>query len=75
MGNIVSVKSTQAPDTGVINKVEQVFAPKHYLADRLNKHLRTSYTKFRLSTHKLLVERCRWMEPMLRYEMRKCTFW
>ena len=35
--------------------------------------MRTSYTKFRLSSHKLLVERGRWMKPKLQYEIRKCT--
>ena len=39
----------------------------------MDKNLRTSYTKFRLSSHKLLVERGRWMKHKLQYEMRKCT--
>ena len=39
----------------------------------MDKKLRTSYTKFRLGSHKLLVERGPWMKPKLQYEMRKCT--
>ena len=39
----------------------------------MDKKLRSSYTKFRLNSHKLLVERGRWMKPKLQYEMRKCT--
>ena len=50
-----------------------MFTSEPYLADRMDKHLRTSYTKFRQSSHKLLVERGRWMKPKLQYEMRKCT--
>ena len=48
--------------------VKQVFTPEPYLADLMEMHLRTSYTKFRLGSHKLLVE-----QPKLQYEMRKCT--
>ena len=50
-----------------------MFSSEPYLADEMDKHLRTSYTKFRLSSHKLLVELGRWMKPKLQYEMRKCT--
>ena len=39
----------------------------------MDKNLRTHYSKFRLSSHKLLVERGRWMKTKLQYEMRKCT--
>ena len=54
-------------------EVKQVFTSEPDLAHRMDKHLRTSYTKFRLSSHKLLVERGRRMKPKLKYEMRKCT--
>ena len=36
-------------------------------------NLRTAFTKFRLSSHKLLVERGRWKSLKLDYELRKCT--
>ena len=39
----------------------------------INKKVRTSFTKFRLSSHKLLVERGRWSISKLDYELRKCT--
>ena len=54
-------------------ELEQVFTPESYLSVRMDKKLHTSYTKFRLSSHKLLVERGGWMKPELQYEMRKCT--
>ena len=38
-----------------------------------NKNLRTGFTKFRMGSHKLLVERCRWKSLKLDYELRKCT--
>ena len=51
-----------------------MFTPESCLSVRMDKNLRTSYyTKLRLSSHKLLVERGRWMKPKLQYEMRKCT--
>ena len=52
-------------------EVKQVFTSEPYLADRMDKHLRTSYTKFRQSSHKLLVESGRWLKPKLQYEMRR----
>ena len=54
-------------------ELKQVFTPESYLSVRMDKKLRSSYTKFRLNSHKLLVERGRWMKPKLQYEMRKCT--
>ena len=50
-----------------------MFTPESYLSVWMDKKLRTSYTKFRLSSHKLLVERGRWMKHKLQYQMRKCT--
>ena len=40
-------------------ELKQVFTPESYLSVRMDKKLRTAYTKFRLSSHKLLVERGR----------------
>ena len=55
-------------------ELKQVFTPESYLSVRMDKKLRTSYyTKFGLSSHKLLVERGPWMTPKQQYEMRKCT--
>ena len=54
-------------------ELKQVFTPESYLSVRMDKKLQTSYTKFRLNSNKLLVERGRWMNPKLQYEMRKCT--
>ena len=54
-------------------ELKQVLTPESYLSVRMDKKLRTSYTKFRLSSHKLLVERGQWMKLNLQYEMRKCT--
>ena len=53
--------------------MKQVFTPGSYLSVMVDKKLRTSYTKFRLGSHRLLVERGRWMKSELQYEMRKCT--
>ena len=36
-------------------------------------NLRTCYTKLRLSRHKFLVERGRWLKPKIQYTDRKCT--
>ena len=54
-------------------EIKQVFTSEPYLANKMDKHLCSFYTKFRLSSHKLLVDRGRWMKPKLQYEMRKCT--
>ena len=38
-------------------ELKQEFTPESYLSVRMDKKLRTSYTKFKLTSHKLLVER------------------
>ena len=48
--------------------------PESYLTININKNLLTAFTKFRLSSHKLLVERGRWKSLKLDYELRKCTY-
>ena len=55
------------------NDIKQVHKPERYLTMDINKNLRTAFTKFRLSSHKLLVERGRWKSLKLDYELRKCT--
>ena len=54
-------------------EIKQVHKPESYLTININKNVRTSFTKFRLSSHKLLVERGRWTISKLDYELRKCT--
>ena len=54
-------------------EIKQVHKPERYLTININKNLRTVFTKFRLSSHKLLVERGRWKSLKLDYELRKCT--
>ena len=50
-------------------ELKQVFTPESYLSLRMDKILRTSYAKFRLSSHKLLVERGRWMKLQEMYSL------
>ena len=50
-------------------EIKQVHKPEAYLTV----NIRTSFTKFRLNSHKLLVERGRWTISKLDYKLRKCT--
>ena len=54
-------------------EIKQVHKPEAYLTININRKVRTSFTKFRLSSHKLLVERGRWTISKLDYKLRKCT--
>ena len=54
-------------------EIKQVHKQERYLTINIYKNLRTAFTKFRLSSHKLLVERGRWKSLKLDYELRKCT--
>ena len=54
-------------------EIKQVHKPEAYLTININKKVRTSFTKFRLSSHKLLVERGHWTISKLDYKLRKCT--
>ena len=60
-------KINSSPRCRLYKELKQVFTPESYLSVRMDKKLRTSYTKFRLSSHKLLVERGPWMKPKLQY--------
>ena len=44
-----------------------------YLTSIISCNLRTSFTKLRLSSHRLMVERGRWMKPKVEFVDRKCT--
>ena len=44
-----------------------------YLQRNINRALRITLTKLRLSSHKLLVERGRWLKPKIEYSNRLCT--
>ena len=50
-----------------------VHKPEAYLTVNINNKVCTSFTKFRLSSHKLLVERRCWTVSQLDYKLRKCT--
>ena len=54
-------------------EIKQVHKPEAYLTININKKVHTSYTKYRLSSHKLVVERGRWTISKLDYKLRKCT--
>ena len=58
---------------GCIKKLNKYISPEAYLTVNINRKVRTSFTKFRLSSHKLLVERGRWTISKLDYKLRKCT--
>ena len=55
-------------------EIKQVHKPEAYLTINLNKNVCTSFTKFRLSSDKLLVERGRWTISRLDYKLRKCIY-
>ena len=56
-------------------EIKQVHKPKAYLTVKIDKKVCTSFTKFRLSSHNLLVERGRWMISKLDYKLMKCTLY
>ena len=51
-------------------EINQVHKPE---VSTLTKKVCTSFTKFKLSSHKLIVERGCWMISKLDYKLRKCT--
>ena len=55
-------------------EIKQVHKPEAYLTVNINKKVHTSVTKFRLGSHKLLVERGRWTISKFDYKLRKCTY-
>ena len=54
---------------GCIKKLNKYISLKKYLTININKKDRTSFTKFRLNSHKILVERGRWATSKLDYEL------
>ena len=54
-------------------EIKKSFGMELYLQDNISRQLRISFTKFRLSSHRLMVERGRWMRPKIEYTERKCT--
>ena len=54
-------------------EIKQVHKPEVYLTVNINNKVCTSFTKFRLSSHKLLLERGCWTVSQLDYKLRKCT--
>ena len=55
------------------NEIKQVHKPEVYLTVNINNKACTSFTKFRLSSHKLLLERGCWTVSQLYHKLRKCT--
>ena len=54
-------------------EIKQVHKPEANLTVNINKKICTSFTKFRLSSDKLIVERGRWTISGLHHKLRKCT--
>ena len=44
-----------------------------YLQRDIHSSIRSAFTKLRLSSHRFMVERGRWMKPKVQYNDRKCT--
>ena len=44
-----------------------------YLQSDIHSSLRSAFTKLRLSSHRFMVERGRWIKPKVQYIDRKCT--
>ena len=44
-----------------------------YLQREIHSSLRSAFTKLRLSSHRFMVERGKWMKPKVQYIDRKCT--
>ena len=54
-------------------EIKLSFSASYYVKFNIHKNLRICFTKLRLSSHKLLVERGRWIKPKVSYNERKCT--
>ena len=53
--------------------IKDTYEMEPYLLINYNRELRQCLTKMRLSSHKLFVERGRWLKPNVVYEQRTCT--
>ena len=58
---------------GCIMKLNKYISLKRIYLSTLTKTSFTSFTKFRLNSHKLLVERGRWTISKFDYKLRKCA--
>ena len=66
--------NTQTSDRcRMYKEIKPTFGGELYLEMNINTRLRSCLTKLRLSSHKYLVERGRWLKPKLPYIDRKCT--
>ena len=54
-------------------EIKTVYKCGHYMDCNIRHDLRMYYTKFRLSSHKFLVERARWREEQIPYHERTCA--
>ena len=54
-------------------EVKLSFSASFYVGLNIHKYLRIYFTKLRLSSHKFLVERGRWVKPKVPYNERRCT--
>ena len=62
-----------SPRWRMYKEIKPTFGNEIYLEMHINTRLRSCLTKLRLSRHKYLVERGRWLKPKLPYIDRKCT--
>ena len=54
-------------------EIKAVYKCETYLDCNIRHDLRMFYTKFRLSSHKFLIERARWHKTVIPYHERTCT--
>ena len=62
-----------SPRCRMYKEIKPTFGGELYLEMNINTRMRSSLTKLRLSSHKYLAERSRWLKPKLPYIDRKCT--
>ena len=62
-----------SPRCRMYKEIKPTFGGELYLEMNINTRLRSCLTKLRLSSHKYLVERGRWLNSKLPYIDRKCT--
>ncbi len=54
-------------------EIQTTYGTVPYISCNINANLRMYYSKLRLSSHKLMVERGRWAKPQIQYTDRRCT--
>ena len=55
--------------------MKEVFEMEWYLQENFNRKLRQYFSKIRLSSHKPLIKRGRWMKPVMEHIDRLCTLY